>query len=145
MARCINHRSALNYRIDLAALTAAIVVFATGLVLLTQFHMGHGTFASEALGMSRLWWLNLHRLTAILLLATIPAHALLHWRTVLTRIGRAWNRLPGKATPADLILYFGFGVELLAGFSSWLLLPGSAPLGGGEEGRGRNDVPVLLD
>jgi hypothetical protein len=130
MAGSGNTRRGLNYWIDWSALVAGAVVFATGIVLLTQFHMGHGTLNPAAMGVGRLAWLNIHRLTALFLLAGVLGHTVLHWRTICIRVSRVWSKLPGRASRADLILYFGFAIELVAGFTSWLFLPGSAPLAG---------------
>jgi hypothetical protein len=95
-----------------------------------QFHVGHGKLADSAFGVSRLVWLNTHRLAAIMVLASVAVHACLHWTSIVIRVSRTFKRLPGKARLSDLVLYFGFALDLLTGFVAWLLLPGSTPLFG---------------
>lgn len=121
-------RARLNYLADIIAFAAGTVVFTTGLILLTRFHMGEGALNGSALGISRLSWVNTHRLTAVALLTAIAIHAYLHWHAVTVRVSHAYKNLSGKATRADLILYFGFAIELLAGLTAWLVLPGSPTL-----------------
>lgn len=126
----LSFRTVLNYCVDVVTLLAGVVVFSTALVLFTQFHVGHGTLADSAFGVSRLVWLNTHRLAAVVVLAGVVVHVCLHWPSIVTRVIRTFKRLPGKARPSDLILYFGFALDLLTGFIAWLLLPGSTPLFG---------------
>lgn len=123
-------RLRLNSWGNMLACAAGTVVFTTGLVLLTRFHMALGCLRGESLGLSRLAWVNLHRGGAVLLMAAIVVHVALHWRTLVCRTSRALARLPGRATNSDLVLYFGFPVVGVAGTAAWLFLPGSPPLWG---------------
>ena len=122
------HRASLNYWADVVAFLFGAIVLASGLLLLIRFHVGEGIMRPSAFGVSRLAWVNLHRLSAIPVLAAVAVHTFLHWRAITTRVGRACSNLPGKAGPADLTLYFGFAITLLAGFAAWSILPGSPPL-----------------
>jgi hypothetical protein len=122
------YRASLNYWADVVAFLFGAIVLATGLLLLIRFHAGEGIMRLSAFGVSRLGWVNLHRLSAIPVLVAVTVHTFLHWRAITTRVGRAWGNLPGKAGPADLILYFGFALTVLAGFAAWSILPGSPPL-----------------
>ncbi len=128
-ARTTN-RARLFFRTDLALLAAAIVVFATGLVLLTHFHVGRGAFRGSAAGCSRLVWVNLHRLASVVVLAGVAAHVALHWRAMVARITRVFSSLPGRATGTDLVLYAGFTVTIAAAFAAWVGAPGAPPLFG---------------
>lgn len=123
-------RAKLNYWTDVGAFVFGLVVFVTGLVLLIEFHVGESVLRASAFGVSRLVWVNIHRLTAVLVLGAVVIHAALHWRAIVVRVNRACRNLPGRAGPADLTLYFGFLIEMLAGFVAWLALPGSPPLFG---------------
>ena len=62
--------------VDMGLIAGAVLAFASGLVLLLAFHIGHGCFRPEALGLSRLVWQNLHRLGAVLGLAGNKQEAL---------------------------------------------------------------------
>lgn len=115
-------RAAANYRVDLAALGAAAAVFSTGLVLLLRFHMGDGSLRGSSLGLSRLVWVNLHRVSGCLAFAALAAHAQLHWRTI-------WARLHHGAK-ADRALYIGFGAVSLSAAVAWFIAAGSPPWSG---------------
>jgi len=117
-------RARINYWTDVAALAAAAAVFATGLVLLLEFHVGpHGHHRAYGWGLSKLAWMNLHRWGAVAMSAAVVAHAALHWRAMAARLRRACRGLPGKATPSDLALYLGFAIAAPAGFAAWLVVP----------------------
>lgn len=117
-------RGRINYWLDMAALVSALLVFLTGFILLTRFHMGpEGPFRLEALGLSRAVWLHLHQSASVVLAAAVMLHVQLHWRAIVARVKRAYQRLPGKATWHDLALYFGFAAVVPASFAAWLVLP----------------------
>ena len=126
--RPVLNRGRVNYWANILALATSIVVFATGLILLTQFHMGEGALNNFALGASRLTWVNIHRLTALALSCAAGLHAYLHWHTLIARVRRIRGHLPGGASRADPILYFGFAVEIITGLAAWFVLPGSPAL-----------------
>jgi uncharacterized iron-regulated membrane protein len=83
------HRASLNYWADVVAFLFGAIVLASGLLLLIRFHVGEGIMRPSAFGVSRLAWVNLHRLSAIPVLAGVAVHAVLHWRAITTRVGRA--------------------------------------------------------
>lgn len=112
-----NVRARLNRWANLVALATAPVVFLTGLVLFTCFHIGAGSRRIETLGFGRLAWINLHRLAALPLLAALAAHLWLHWRLLRRRA-------------VDLLLYGGFAVLSTASLVAWFAVSGSSPLGG---------------
>lgn len=117
-------RALVNYWIDIAALVSALVVFSTGLILLTRFHMGpHEADRLAGLGLSRTAWINLHRWTAVVMTVSVAVHVGMHWRIAVARVRSAFPRMPGKAPRSDPVLYFGFLVVTLAAFLAWLVLP----------------------
>lgn len=124
------NRQKVNYWANIAALATSTVVFATGLILLTQFHIGERALNNFALGASRMTWVNAHRLTALALSGAAGLHAYLHWHALVVRVCRVCKRFAGGASSADLILYFGFAVEMITGFAAWFVLPGSPALVG---------------
>jgi hypothetical protein len=144
--RAFAARARVNYWADVAALAAAILVFATGLLLLTFFHMGHGPLRGSEFGVSRLAWVDIHRFGAIALLAAIAIHVQIHWRAIAARIVRAWRRLPGGARRSDLALYAGFAAISLTGLIAWFVAPGSPPvLGPASLGRAAPERHVWID
>lgn len=120
-------KTTLNLVIDALMLAASLLSFASGLVLLLRFHVGGGAFATEAMGLSRLWWLNLHRLPAVVVLATAAMHIALHWKPLFARTTKAMKtcRHPG----ADRVMYWAFPVVAAAGFVAWFM-DGSSPMAG---------------
>ena len=117
-------RARVNYGIDVAALVSALVVFPTGLILLTLFHVGpHGAERLVGLGLSRIVWMNLHRAAAVAMATLIAVHVQMHWPTLRARLRSAWRRRPGRATRSDLALYLGSLLVSLVAFSAWLILP----------------------
>ncbi len=124
------NRGRVNCWANIVAFVASVVVFATGLILLTQFHMGEGALNNFALGASRMTWVNIHRLTALVLSCAVGVHAYLHRHALVVRISRVSGQLAGGASRADLILYFGFAVEMITGFAAWFVVSGSPPLMG---------------
>jgi hypothetical protein len=123
-------RARVNRAANLTALGGAVLAFATGLVLLTHFHMGVGSLRGAALGMERLTWVNLHRFAALALCAALGAHVQIHWRPIAMQLSRALGRCPGRASRRDLWLYGAFMVTCTAGFFAWLVAPGSPPVFG---------------
>ena len=118
----------VNYWVDLLAFSSGILVFGTGIVLLTQFHVGEGALCTSGFGLSRLLWTNIHRLSAVACFAAVVAHGVLRRRPLLVRLGRALKRLPGKASRADLVLYFGFVAVAVTASIAWFAVQGSTPL-----------------
>jgi hypothetical protein len=113
-------RAPLNLWFDLAALGAGAVAFSTGLILLTQFHMGHG-----ALRAGRAEWADVHRLAAAVAAAGVAGHIYLHRTVITTRVARWLRGLPGKASRADVALYLLFPFTTLCAFGAWLVLSGT--------------------
>ncbi len=120
-------RLRLIYWTDLTAFIGGLLVFATGVVLLLRFHVGpEGATRSAALGMSRLAWVDVHRVAAVLTVAALAAHVYLHWPIISRNMLRIL-RHAGRVRARDRILYLGFTVVAAAGFVAWLVLPGSPP------------------
>jgi hypothetical protein len=122
-------RNALKPQVSLLLLVASTVTFATGLVLLTTFHMGLGTFRADALGLSRLAWLNVHRLSAVVTMAAQAVHLALNGRALVGRVRSAFGPRQAHGTTAELLLYAAFATMAVTGFAAWLA-EGSAPLQG---------------
>jgi hypothetical protein len=123
-------RARVNHSANLLALGSAILVFSSGLVLLTHFHAGAGILRASGLGHSRLVWVNLHRLSSLVFLAAVAVHVQLHWRPVVAQFGRWSGRTPGKFPRVNRVLYFGFAVVSVTGLTAWFAVSGSPPLFG---------------
>lgn len=106
------------------------IVWISGLVLFFDFHVHLGCFRSEALGLSRLTWQNLHRLSALAVVAGIAAHATFNARLVGRRMLRVAGAHAARHDTHELFLYLTTATVLVTGLTTWFLLPGSPPLGG---------------
>ncbi len=117
-------RSRFNYWVDVVALAGALLAFPTGLILLARFHIGpDGQERLFWLGLGRADWINLHRSAALVLTFAIAVHVQAHWKIIVARLQRTRGRLPGKASLADLALYFGFAGVATAAFAAWFIVP----------------------
>ncbi|MFA6032777.1 MAG: DUF4405 domain-containing protein [Myxococcota bacterium] len=115
---------------DSILLGAALLVYASGLVMFFAFHIEHGCFRTETLGLSRLMWLNIHRLAAAAMLAAALVHAAASIRSVCSRIRRIFNGRAMRQDRAELFFYTAVATACVAGFSAWFFIAGSAPLSG---------------
>jgi hypothetical protein len=123
-------RRRLNISLDWLLLVAALVAFPTGVVLLLCFHMGNGAFATTALGLGKLAWLNLHRFAAAVLVATVVSHVALHWRAFRKMIMNFVTRATKKRIRSEPLMYGAFFIAAVTGLVAWLALEGSSPLFG---------------
>jgi ferredoxin len=114
--------------VDVVLLVGAGLAFASGLVLLFRFHMGHGSLRPEALGLSRLAWQNLHRLGAVLALAGVVAHVVLNGRGIFRRTLRVLHGKPMRHDIHELAVYVCNAIVLVTGFVVWLVVGGSMPI-----------------
>jgi len=91
----IRQKTSTNRTLNILNLLLSVLVFGTGLVLLTQFHIGGSPYQTEWLGLGKQFWLDVHRASAIGFLAGFVAHMLMHWKFIKTLAGR-WRTLPQK-------------------------------------------------
>lgn len=123
-------RARLNRQVDLLALLMGLLAFGTGLVLFFRFHVGPGgATRAWGLGLSRIAWVNIHRLSALVLVGALVIHGVLHWRAILLRLSKLVRPGP-RMSRADPFLYFGIAIVVLTAVTAWLFLPGSPPLTG---------------
>ena len=116
--------------VDSVLLAAGFLTFASGLVLFLNLHKDAGAFRASTLGLSRLAWLNLHRLPALLVVATIVLHLALNWAALLARLRNAFARTSKSRGVSELLLYLTFWTVALTGIVAWFFVGGSAPLVG---------------
>lgn len=123
-------RRQLNLLLDWGLLCTALVTFSTGLVLLLRFHAGQGAFATAAFGVNKLVWVNVHRLSAVLVLADVITHVGLHWRAFCGRFTNVATRGTRRRVDSELVMYTAFLIAALTGLAAWLVVEGSSPLFG---------------
>lgn len=123
-------RRDLKLLVDLLLLGAFALAFTAGLVLFFGFHVGEGSLRSSGLGLARITWLDLHRLSALAAIALTALHVALDWKAFLARWRRLAGRGGGRRGLSEPLLHVTFAVVALAGLALWALVPGSAPLAG---------------
>ncbi len=124
------HRNHFRLLVDVVLLATAFLTFASGLVLFLRFHMGGGAFRTSALGLTRLAWLNLHRLPALLLVAVLGLHLILNGRAFRSRLRNGFARKSQARAVPELVLYGTFWTAALTGIVAWFFVSGSAPIEG---------------
>jgi hypothetical protein len=123
-------RNQFKLLVDVVVLVAALLTFVSGMFLFFDFHVGKGAFRTFALGLSRLTWLNIHRMPALIVVAGIGLHVALNWKGFVARLQHGLSRKRKKRAISELILYVTFGTVAMTGIVVWLLVKGSAPLAG---------------
>jgi len=116
--------------VDSVLLAAGFLTFASGLVLFLNLHKDAGAFRASTLGLTRLAWLNLHRLPALLVVTTIVLHLALNWAALLARLRNAFARTSKSRGVSEPLLYLTFWTVALTGIVAWFCVAGSAPLAG---------------
>ena len=117
-----------NLLLEWSLIPCALILFSTGLVLLFRFHMGSGAFATHAFGVDRLIWLNVHRLSAVIVIVGVTAHVALHWRALVFRL--TMTATGRRRVDLEPIFYAACLVSAVAGLVAWLIVDGSTPLFG---------------
>ena len=150
-------RNQFKLLVDVVVLVAAFLTFVSGMFLFFDFHVGKGAFRTSAVGLTRLTWLNIHRLSALIVVAGIGFHVALNWKGFVARLRRSFSRerksrvaweaaelcsartIAGRfgnpprvsqSMVSELILYLTFGTVAMTGIVVWLFAKGSAPLAG---------------
>ena len=119
----------LNRKINMSYLVFSVLVFGTGLIMFTEFHVGGGAFRGQWLGLGKGFWLGIHQMAAIGFLAGCAVHLQRHWKYLKT-IGKQWGRnLPKtvkiKTLWQSLLLSMAL-VVICAGFFTWIAMPGAS-------------------
>ena len=118
-----------NRRLNVLNLFSSILVFGTGLILFTQFHVGDGAHQKEWLGLGKIFWLIIHQASAIGFLIGLAAHAQLHWKYV-KMVAKRWRvNLPQKTkstTYEQILLLIAALVVIWSGFYPWITMPGAS-------------------
>jgi hypothetical protein len=123
-------RNQFKLLVDVLLLVAAFLTFASGVFLFFDFHVGEGAFRTSALGLTRLTWLNFHRLPALMVVAGIGLHVALNWGGFVTRLRRGFSRGHKSRAITELVMYATCGTVAMTGIAVWLFISGSAPIEG---------------
>jgi hypothetical protein len=123
-------RNHLKSLLDVVLLVAAFLTLASGLVLFLDLHRDVGVFRTSTLGLTRLAWLNLHRLPALFVATAVCLHLALNWRAFVARLRNGFARKSKSRGTSELVLYITFWTVALTGIAAWFFVDGSAPLAG---------------
>jgi hypothetical protein len=123
-------RNQFKLLVDAVLLVVALLTFASGMLLFFEFHVGKGAFRTSAFGLTRLTWLDIHRLPALIVVAGIGFHLALNWGGFVGRLRGSFSRNRKSRAVSELVLYLTFGTGAMTGIVVWLLGKGSAPLAG---------------
>jgi 2-oxoglutarate ferredoxin oxidoreductase subunit delta len=118
----------VNRRLNILNLFVSTLIFGTGLILLTQFHIGDGALPKEWLGLGKDVWLIIHQVSAIGFLVGFVAHIQMHWKYIKIVVKRWRKNLPKKIKTTmreQVLLLIATLVVLWAGFYPWIAMPGS--------------------
>ena len=116
--------------LDVVLLVAAFLTFASGLVLFLDLHRDAGAFRTSALALTRLTWLNLHRLPALIVVPAIGLHLALNAAAFVARLRNGFSRKSKSRAIPELVLYLTFWIVAMTGIVAWFFVAGSAPLAG---------------
>jgi Pyruvate/2-oxoacid:ferredoxin oxidoreductase delta subunit len=107
-------------RVDAALLSSALVTFGSGLVLFLALHAGPARLRSEAFGLSRVAWMNIHGLGALATVTALLGHAAANARAIAgrtTALVRGRLRRPGAL---ELLFYLALASVCVTGVGAWL-------------------------
>jgi hypothetical protein len=121
-------KAVINRTLNILNLVTSIIVFGTGLILFTQFHVGDGAYHTEWLGHVKSFWLNIHRAAAITFSIGFALHFQTHWKYIKT-VAKRWRvNLPEKVkstTREQVLLLSAALIVVCAGFYAWIMMPGA--------------------
>jgi len=102
-------------------------MFATGLIMFFEYHVGGGSAPHVFLGTGKSAWVNIHRAAAVLFTAGAAIHMGLHWK-YMKSIAKRWTAgLPKKirtTTFQQLLLSAAAIIVMATGFIAWAALSG---------------------
>jgi len=124
------HRRQFILFVDVLLLVITLTTFGTGIVLFSYFHIDDGVFRASAFSLSRLTWLNLHRLAALGATAALGLHLALNSRPFIARLRRGFSRKRRTGDSIEQVLYVSFATVAAAGIASLFFIHGSAQFAG---------------
>ncbi|MDX5375607.1 MAG: DUF4405 domain-containing protein [Gammaproteobacteria bacterium] len=84
----------INFLVDLAAFAAFVFMAATGVLLVYTLPPGSGRWAT-VWGLSRHQWGDVHLWLAVIFLAIVALHVVLHWRWLASMMKGGAHQAPG--------------------------------------------------
>ncbi len=127
-SQAVSRTTKNNFYIDLLNIAPFLIVMTSGLVLQVNYHMHHLPNGHLVLGLSRHGWLLLHKLSAILSLAGVTAHCMLHRKFIAAATGRIIARRSFTKVPLSYHLFILYALSSLTALASWIM-PGRGPGG----------------
>ena len=119
-------KSNIKRAINTLNLIMSIIVFSTGWILFTQFHIGDGAFRQEWMGIGKVVWMAIHQLSAIGFFIGLTLHIRVHWQYIKTTAKR-WGKKNSKKIKSrirwQILLSVGTIVVVWAGFYPWVVMP----------------------
>ena len=105
--------------INILNLIMSIIVFSTGWILFTQFHIGDGAFRQEWMGIAKVVWTAIHQSSAIGFFIGLLLHIRMHWQYIKT-MAKRWGKEISKKVKSrirwQILLSVGTIVVVWAGF-----------------------------
>jgi hypothetical protein len=123
-----NQKAARQRALNRINLLSSILVFGTGLILFTQFHVVENPYPTEWHGLEKSIWLVIHQLSAIAFFIGLILHIQLHWKYLKTVIRRWSSNLPKKTRSKirmQILFLLVTVVVLTTGFYPWIAMPGA--------------------
>ncbi|MBD3617920.1 MAG: DUF4405 domain-containing protein [Gammaproteobacteria bacterium] len=84
----------INFLVDIAAFAAFVFMAATGVLLVYTLPPGSGRWAT-VWGLSRHQWGDVHLWLAVIFLAIVALHVVLHWRWLASMMKGGAHQAPG--------------------------------------------------
>ncbi|MBN2500990.1 MAG: DUF4405 domain-containing protein [Anaerolineales bacterium] len=121
-------KAKVNRTLNILNLFISILVFGTGLILFTQFHVGDGAYREEWLGYLKTFWLHIHQAAAITFSIGFVVHIQMHWKHI-KMVAKRWRVNLSKKVKAttreQILLLFAALIVICAGFYPWIAMPGA--------------------
>lgn len=128
MKNLMGKKARINRTLNILNLFVSIIVFGTGLILFTQFHVGDGAYRKEWLGHVKTFWLHIHQAAAITFSIGFAAHIQTHWKYIRMVVKR-WrvdlSKRIKSTTREQILLLIATLVVMWAGFYPWITMPGA--------------------
>ncbi|MBP7738235.1 MAG: DUF4405 domain-containing protein [Spirochaetes bacterium] len=133
-----------QFYLNLFNLALFLLLAITGLLLQVNYHMHHLPNGREVLGLNRHGWLLLHKLSAVMSLAGITAHCLLHRRYIATTTRRIIARRSLAKVPSSYYTVVLYVLASLTALIPWIFFGQGHGHGGGRRFVEIHDKLTLL-
>ncbi len=110
----------LNFYVNAINLIPFLIVIITGLVLQIRYHMHRLPDAYVVSGLNRSGWLLLHRISAVIVLALIVIHCILHRKAIAAARRRIFGKASGSSIKSSYYLFLLFVLTSLTAMISWI-------------------------